>query len=117
LGAASAITLAGPNTVSAAQANLLAAMGGFGLAAGATLVVGDSASNLLNVGNSAGEVVATQALLTGTSNAVVAAQAAALAGLAGLRSLPGQRCRCLIQQQTSWPVGMPGVSALPPVWR
>ena len=55
---ATAVTLSGTtNTVTAAQATVLAALSGFALAPGATLVVSDTAANLL--ANAAGAAKAT----------------------------------------------------------
>ena len=78
---ATSVTLSGSNQVNAAQAETLSGLPGFHLAAGATLVIADSAAHLLLAGNAGGEGFATGVLLTGTSNSVTAAQAASLAAL------------------------------------
>ena len=75
---ATTLSLTGPNTVSAVQATTLVGMAGFGLAALATLVVADSATNLLNDSYATGLAEATAVTLTGTANTVTAAQAIAL---------------------------------------
>ena len=69
------------NTVTAAQALTLVGKQNFALDTGATLVVGDTAANLLLTANSAGVAKATTVKVTGTgpSNEVTAAQAVALA--------------------------------------
>ena len=73
---ASSVTLTGANTVTAAQAETLAKLKGFTVGADATLVVSDSAADLLNGANAGGIAKATGVTLTG-ANAVTAAQAAA----------------------------------------
>ena len=82
IGKATSIQLTSSNTVSASQATQLAARPGFGLATGATLVVADTALNLLATANAAGLARATSTSLTGT-NSVTAAAAASLVRLAG----------------------------------
>ena len=77
LAKASSVTLTGANTVTAAQAETLAKLKGFTVGADATLVVSDSAADLLNGANAGGIAKATGVTLTG-ANAVTAAQAAAL---------------------------------------
>jgi hypothetical protein len=79
---ATGVSLTGANTVTAAQATVLANLHGFALAAGATLVVADGVSNLLASVNAAGLAKATGVSLTG-ANAVTAVQAATLAALHG----------------------------------
>ena len=69
------------NTVTAAQALTFSGLTGFALGSGATLMVADTASNLLLAGNAAGLAKATSVQLTGTNNAVTKAQAAVLAQL------------------------------------
>ena len=68
------------NSITAAQANTLAGKPNFALASGATLVVADTAANLLLAGNAAGVAKGTTIQLTGTSNSITAAQATTLAG-------------------------------------
>ena len=80
---ATTVSLSGSsNTVTAEQAAALAVLHGFGLGSGATLVVADTASNLLAGSNAAGVALATGVLLTG-NNTVDATQAIALVGLTG----------------------------------
>ena len=63
--------------------NTLATLHGFGLGSGATLTVADTAASLLASGNAAGIAKATAVTLSGTANAVTAAQATSLAVLHG----------------------------------
>ena len=67
------------NTVDASTATSLAALTGFVVGSGATMVVADTASKLLN--NATGRAKATTVRVTGTSNSVSAAQAITLAAL------------------------------------
>lgn len=76
------VQLTGSNTVTAAQAETLSKGKGFNVASGATLVVADSAANLLNNANAAGLAVATSVQLTGTVTET-ATQAESLASLTG----------------------------------
>ena len=71
------------NTVTAAQATSLAALAGFALASGATLVVADTAANLLASGNAAGIAKATSVIADRHRQHVTAAQATSLACPAG----------------------------------
>ena len=106
-GKMTAISLSGSNLSSAAQAQSIAGLPNFSLASGATLVVTDTAANIILAGNATGLAKATSIVLadtaanllssanagaitkassiqlTGTSNAVTAAQATTLAGLKG----------------------------------
>ena len=82
VGKATTVRLTGSNAVTAAQAKLLATKRNFGLAAGATLVVSDSAANLYAATNAAGLAKATTVTLTG-ANTVNLVQAAKLAALHG----------------------------------
>ena len=76
-----AVSLTGTtNSVTATQATTLASLRGFALASGATLLVSDSAANLL--ANAPALAKATGVSLTGTANTVTAAQAT-IAGCAG----------------------------------
>jgi len=78
LAEATKVWLTGANNVSAQTASQLAALPGFTLAMGATLVVSDSSADLLNSSYAAGIADATSVVLTGTTNAVNALQAGAL---------------------------------------
>ena len=79
------------NTVTATQATSLAALTGFMVGGEATLVVADSAANLLLVGNSTGVVKGSSVQVTGTSNTVTAAQAKTLAGKPNFALASGAR--------------------------
>lgn len=72
------VMISGTNKVTAAQAESLAGLPSLTLAIGATLVVADSAANLLLPGNSGGLAKATSIQITG-DNSVTAAQSTALA--------------------------------------
>ncbi len=85
---ATSVSLTGTNSVSAANADLLVGLKGFALASGATLVVADSAANLLDSANAAGLAKATSVSLTGT-NTETAAQAEALSTLKGFALASG----------------------------
>ena len=76
------VTLAGANTVTADQATKLAGLSKFTLAPGATLVVSDTATNLLAGANATGLAKATSVALIGT-NIVTSGQATSLAALIG----------------------------------
>ena len=80
------------NTVTAAQATTLAALKGFFMGSGATLVIMDTASNILLASNTKGLVTATSVQLTG-SNSVTAAQATTLTGLKGFAMGSGATLR------------------------
>ncbi len=82
LAKATSVTLRGANTETAAQAEALTKLKGFALGAGATLIVSDSAANLLASANAAGVKDATSVTLTGSNNET-AAQAETLAKLNG----------------------------------
>jgi hypothetical protein len=72
------VVISGTNTVTAAQAESLSGLPSLSLATGATLVVSDSAANLLLTGNTAGLSIATSIKISG-DNTVTAAQSTALA--------------------------------------
>ena len=81
-GAAASVSLTGTaNTVTAAQATTLMGLKGFTIGTGASLMVSDSADNL--IANLAGASLATSVALSGASNTITAVQAALLAGLPG----------------------------------
>ena len=88
LAKATAVQLTGTNTATAATATSLAAKIGFSIAVGATLVVADSAANLLLTANTAGLGKATSVQLTG-SNTVGASQATQLVARPGLTLATG----------------------------
>jgi hypothetical protein len=71
-GKIASVTLTGTNTVSAAQATKLAQLPGFSLGAGATLVVSDTAANLLSASFLSGINVASSLTLIGDSTVNVA---------------------------------------------
>ncbi len=80
------------NKVTAAQATALAGKPNFSLASGATLVVADSATDLLDSANASGVGKATTVQLTG-SNTVSAAQASTLSGLPNFTFATGSTLR------------------------
>jgi hypothetical protein len=69
------------NNISSSQAATLGSLTGFNTATGSTLVVSDSASNLLVPTNALGIAKATSVKLTGTTNSATVAQTMALAAL------------------------------------
>ena len=73
---ATKVTLTGDNALSVANATLLVAKAGFNLAAGATLVVTDTAANLLSPTARNVLTQATTITVSGTANTITAAQAA-----------------------------------------
>ena len=85
---ATAVTATGANIVAAADATTLSLLTGFSLAFGASLVVADTALNLLASANAAGEAIATSVTLTGNANTVSSADANRLAGLKNVVRAP-----------------------------
>ena len=89
LAKATAVQLSGTaNTVSVAQAKILAALRLYSMGAGTTLVIADTAFHFLMAPNAAGKAFATAALVTGTANTVSAAQSLVLAGIKSLSVAP-----------------------------
>lgn len=91
LGIATSVQLTGTtNTLTAAEAAVLAHLPGFALATGATLVITDTAAHLLDPANSAAFPFATRVALTG-GGTVSAAQASGLVALHNFRPAGGTK--------------------------
>ena len=98
LAKATSVTLTGSNSVTAAQAEALAKLNGFTLAAGATLAVSDNAADLLSSANAAGLADATSVTLKDTAadiEKLTPTQIAALAGL-GVKAIAATNASVLL---------------------